>query len=520
MNLLHFTFNQLIPLSLSSFPIISSLIYFNIRKTKVSLVLLLIGSLLLGFAISNLDPFLCMWDEQYHALVAKNLISNPFKPTLYPTPVLDYDYHNWTSNYVWLHKQPLFLWQIALSIKLFGCNELAVRIPSILLHALTSILIYRIGKITYSTKVGYYAAFLFTTLYYPLELVAGKFSTDHNDISFIFYVTASFWAWFEYQETKKNYFLILIGLFSGSAVLVKWLVGLLIYPIWILSIGISNKKNWFQIKSYAPISKSIFITLLIFLPWQIYILMNFPIEAKHEFAYNTHHFFESLEGHTGTIWFHINATKDLYGAGDAVPFLIILGLFYYIKNIRSKIYGFVVLSSITVTYVFYSIAATKMTSYCLIVSPFIVIGLASLFDSFFFFLQRKIKYESILKVLNPIVLLIISYSLLNISKIQRRHTFENSKYNSNRMGDFKTMDLIKILNSKLNGEPYVIFNINVRIHAHIPVMFYTNYIAYDIIPNQKQLTSIKNKLYKLAIIDDNKLPYYIILNPSILKIRI
>jgi 4-amino-4-deoxy-L-arabinose transferase-like glycosyltransferase len=84
--------------------------------------------------MANLDHFLILWDEQYHALVAKNMLKNPFKPTLYPVELLDYDYRNWSANYIWLHKQPLFLWQIALSLKIFGTTELAVRLPSILLH--------------------------------------------------------------------------------------------------------------------------------------------------------------------------------------------------------------------------------------------------------------------------------------------------------------------------------------------------------------------------------------------------
>jgi 4-amino-4-deoxy-L-arabinose transferase len=58
-----------------------------------------------------------------------------------------------------------------------------------------------------------------TLAYYPLELVAGRYSTDHNDLSFLFYVTASIWAWFEYQHTQNKYYLVLIGLFSGCAVL-------------------------------------------------------------------------------------------------------------------------------------------------------------------------------------------------------------------------------------------------------------------------------------------------------------
>ena len=44
------------------------------------------------------------WDERFHALVAKNLIADPLKPTLYRSPAVAYDYRDWTSNHVWLHQ--------------------------------------------------------------------------------------------------------------------------------------------------------------------------------------------------------------------------------------------------------------------------------------------------------------------------------------------------------------------------------------------------------------------------------
>jgi hypothetical protein len=116
----HFTDRQIIPLLIAAVILVVSILFFNIGKTKISLLLLFVGSLVLGFFMANLDPFLILWDEQYHALVAKNLMQNPLVPKLYANPLLEYDYRNWTGNEIWLHKQPLFLWQIALSLKLLG----------------------------------------------------------------------------------------------------------------------------------------------------------------------------------------------------------------------------------------------------------------------------------------------------------------------------------------------------------------------------------------------------------------
>ena len=201
MHLDFYTFQELLPLYLFAVLLLTSLVTFH-KKKVIGLSFLFLSILSLGFFISLLDPFLTLWDEQFHALVAKNLAENPLKPMLVTDPVLPFDSKNWIGNHIWLHKQPFFLWCIALSIKLFDPTALAVRIPSIILHAFLPIIVYRIGKHLKNANTGFYAAIFVGVSSFALELVAGRHSTDHNDIFFLFLVTASFWAWFEYQRTK------------------------------------------------------------------------------------------------------------------------------------------------------------------------------------------------------------------------------------------------------------------------------------------------------------------------------
>ncbi|HBS88206.1 MAG: hypothetical protein A2W91_04635 [Bacteroidetes bacterium GWF2_38_335] len=515
----HFSNNQFMPLVISSVILIASIMFFNFGRIRTSLVLLFLGTAGLGFFIANLDHFLILWDEQYHALVAKNLSVNPFKPTLYSNPIIDYNYTDWTGNHVWLHKQPLFLWQIALSLKLFGYNALAVRLPSIILHAIAVLLIYRIGKISANERTGFYGALFFAVAYYPLELIAGRYSTDHNDISFLFYVTASFWAWFEYQNSKKLYFLVLTGLFSGCAVLVKWLVGLLIYPIWFFTLGVNDKRNWFRIKSYKPIVISLLITIIIFLPWQLYILFNFPIEANYEFAFNTRHFFEPLENHGGNVWFHFQAIKHLYGSGGAVPYILLIGLFLYIRSMSSNIYRLTIISAIIIIYAFYSVAATKMISFCIIVSPFVFLGLGSLIDFITVYLSSKVKYPKFQYIIRLLFLILICFFLLNPSKIQKNHTDWKPKDNSKRLTEMREMEFIDKLTAILGNENYVVFNVKTSLNGHIPVMFFTDYIAYEFIPTEEQIADIQSKNYKIAVVDSGNLPDYIKSKKEIIKIK-
>jgi 4-amino-4-deoxy-L-arabinose transferase len=520
MNLNYYTYDQIIPLIISALFIILSLITYHIDKKRIGLVLLFIGSLGLGYFIANLDHFLIIWDEQYHALVAKNMMNNPFKPTLYSIPLLEYDYKNWTGNHIWVHKQPLFLWQMALSLKIVGINEMAIRIPSIIMHSFATLMIYRIGKISNSANVGYYGALFFTVAYFPLEMIAGKFATDHNDLIFLCYVTASFWAWFEYSHSQKKYWLIVIGVFAGCAVLVKWLPGLLVFATWFISLGIEDKKNWLNIKAYFPLLISGVISLLVFIPWQIYLFFRFPMETQNEYLHNLRHFNEPLDGHGGSMWFHLNAIKDIYGSGTLVPVLLVLGLFFLVKKSTRTIFKVTILSSIIITYVFYSFAETKMIAFCLIVSPFFFLGLGSLTDSAILFIKSKIQFKKVELYFRIIVLIVICIFLFNFKKITNYHTNWKPNDNCNRIADLKEMAFINKLKTQLGNDNYVVFNANVRLNGHIPVMFYTDYISYDFIPNEIQLNRIKKQLYKIAILDNGNLPDFLQGDKDVIKIKL
>ena len=122
------------------------------KRVSFAILILFFAALILRYWSSSLFPYLQDWDERYHALVAKNLAHHMLMPTLFENPLLPPVGDDWSQMHVWLHKQPLFLWQMALSIKLFGANETAVRLPSILLSSLLVPIIYRIGTLVFDCK--------------------------------------------------------------------------------------------------------------------------------------------------------------------------------------------------------------------------------------------------------------------------------------------------------------------------------------------------------------------------------
>lgn len=498
-----------------SLVLLSILLQVFTLKRRLSLFCLILASLGLGAFVMLLDPFLHPWDEQFHALVAKHMIDQPLRPELYANPVLPFLQTSWTMGEVWLHKQPLFLWQMALSMKLFGVTEWAARIPSVLMYSIAVAMVYRIGKLSVNERVGYYAALLFASSNYALELVAGNKVNDHNDVAFLFYVTASFWGWVEYQSSGKKKWLMLIGAFAGMAVLVKWLVGLLVLGGW--GLVILSSKQRFEFSKWRNIGLSMAVSALVILPWQIYILLQYPVVAVYEYKLNSRHVFEVVEGHAGDIWFHFNALFDLYGRGDLVPWIILGSLFFlYIKLINNN-YRIAFLSAIIAIYAFFSIAATKMTSYCLVVSPLIYLAIACLLDFVIEKLPQKVQWQRyISKALSATMLAAFFWLSMNLEGIEKYHTTIDPYYGYLRDKALKRTVLVKQIGQHLENDDYVVFNCPEN--YNIPAMFYNNITAYDFIPDSTQYKDLIQNGIKIAVIQEDSLPDYLLENEEVIKI--
>ena len=496
--------------------ILLGLAYFQITgKSRLSLLMIALGSLSISLFVCLSDPFLHMWDEQIHAVVAKNMVHNPLKPMLMTAPILPYDFTNWTVNHIWVHKQPLFLWQIALSFKLFGINTLSLRLPSILMTTLLIIPVYRIGKIISGKQTGIYAAILLSGSNFIYQLNSGRMNTDHNDIAFLFYVTLSIWSWFEKENSSKKIWIILIGLFSGAAILNKWLVGLLVYAGWGLSILIF-KDNRNKIKSYIEILESIAITIIVALPWQLYILNKFPVESKYEFNYNSLHFFKAIENHGGGLMYHIDKIQTLYGID--FQYIIYASLIVFLfSRIKTK-YITVIFIWILIVNVFYAIAATKMPAFTIIIAPLIYIVVAQALFELFTFINNVLDKQKINKfVVIPLSIVLVFYLFFHFLDYNGL-TLKNREWHKNSAQmSYNSTQVYKNLSREFKGKDYMFFN--AREFDHLKILFYTDFRAKPGVPSQIQIDTLKNHKIKIMVFDNDKLPDYILNDSTIAKIK-
>ncbi|HRO42202.1 MAG TPA: glycosyltransferase family 39 protein [Flavipsychrobacter sp.] len=70
----------------------------------------------------------------------------------------------------------------------FGVNEIALRLPSIILTTAGIGLSYFIGKYFFNRKTGYLTVFFYSINGLIIELTAGRVATDHIDIFFLFFI--------------------------------------------------------------------------------------------------------------------------------------------------------------------------------------------------------------------------------------------------------------------------------------------------------------------------------------------
>ncbi len=470
---------------------------FSKGAEKRALLLLFLAAFVLRLCMISLDPFLNKWDERFHALVAKNMMDHPFKPMLRVNTTLPVNYYDWTGNHIWLHKQPFFLWQMALSMKIFGVNEFAVRFPGALMGAIQIIFIYRIGKLVLNKQTGYIAALLFAGSYFQLQQTSGLIGMDQNDIAFAFYTIASIWALAEYNFTYKKYWVVLIGIFSGIAILNKWLTGLLVYACWGIII-LADKESRRDFKQYLYVFYSFLITCIVFLPWQFYISKTFPVESTIEYQFNNLHFGTALEGHTGTYAFYINRfTKEHFGYWAIFPF--ILGIYYIIKQGKSHTNKLLILIPVCIIYIFFSFfVASKTSAYVFVVASLIYILLAAglVFISEIIPSFRMKKFVTI----GGFVILF----LVNLSPAKILFTHFESAADRDREAKINNTEIYKQLN-ELVPEGYFVFNVPELEHAD--AMFYSERNVYHWWPTESEYHVLKEEgIHLAAFPPHHKLP--------------
>nr|MDQ3072639.1 glycosyltransferase family 39 protein [Bacteroidota bacterium] len=318
-----------------------------------------------------------------------------------------------------------------------------------------------------------------------LELTGGRVATDHVDIFFMFFIALAVYLSVLFAEQRKPLFNILAGVAMGLAVLCKWLPALIVAPIWLLIIHDTGK---FSIKEITiHLGVLVFVSLIVFAPWQIYIHNTYPFEAQFESEFNRRHITEVLDGRGGPWYFHLQYIGIIFGE---LIYLPLIGVFLYFIKVKLDLKVAAIAFWSIVPLLFFTVVATKMQAYTMMAAPafFLLISwfwwsLFTRLDSF----KWKWLYISILLLL---IVLPIRYS------IERMKLFTNIDRDPQWTKDLRFLD------ERIKSDKAVVFNVA---HA-IAAMYYSDLTVYSHIPSIEDLKNARQAGFEIYIADDGKIP--------------
>lgn len=477
--------------------LVSAAIVYLRGNTKLSVALLTAGACVLRLLMINTDPFLYEWDEQFHALVAQHLAASPGTPTLYDDPQLPVDITRWAHNHVWLHKPPLFLWLIALSVKIFGATPFAVKLPSVILSSLMIPALYSIVRRISTGRAGFIAALLLAAHSYSIQLISGFRNTDHNDVIFAALVLFSVWAWIKYVDTTRKRHAIMVGLFVGCAVLVKWMPGLLVFIPW--GLWLLQKVNRKDKTKWMHFSLAVLATVAVALPWYIHMYSAFPVEAKYEMNYNMLHFTVAMEGHGGPWYYHFGEILELMGWTLAI--LSIPGLLLFAVQDTRQRRALYITVSILFFFAFYAAAETKMPLFMLPIIPFLLAGIAVVTDKGIEAITRSKAVVGTALCIIFVFTLDIPGMVTNHSSLSELAWYRDEKWGVRNKANFYMKQ--KAAQPDANKRT-VLFNFPENERASF--MFYTGDIVYTETPSLDTIHAIQAKGFIVGAYETKNMP--------------
>lgn len=323
------------------------------------------------------------WDEQFHALVAKNLMNNPFHPSLITDNLVMLDIDDWSLCHIWLSKPPLAFWPMAMSMKVFGVNEFALRLPSLIFSLLTIYLAYVIGKRLFGEKIGIITAFLYSVNGMLYQLNTGILSGDHVDTLLHLLCHLTMYVLLFKIEKPGIFIGSLIGFIIGLAFLTKWIMAFFIFFICFMYY-IYVKRDFIVISKFGLFAVISF--LMTVTPWLWWINTEFPEETRLILKGIITPISNVIQGHDGAWYYYLNSIR--ININELVYLPLLLFIYQTIKHsTRERVFVFL---WIMVPLLLLSISSTKREVYIFIsATPFFII--ISLFIDYLN--QYKLNYR-------------------------------------------------------------------------------------------------------------------------------
>lgn len=360
----------------------------------------------------------------------------------------EYDYRDWTANHVWLSKPPIGLCGMALSIRLFGTHEYAVRLPAFIYSLLSVLLVYQIGKSLFDQKTGLIAALLFGTHGLITDLASGRLSSDGVETCFLFVMNV---GWYYVFKSRQKFWSwqqdIVLGLIMGMAFLTKWQPSLLL--VMIAFFYLVNKENFWRRCLGASLSVAI-AALPVWL-WYFCCHVHFPVETDFMMQAMFHPLHIEIANNDATWYTYPTVFGNYFGY---TTYLLIGAMAFDVLRKKDR-RAAVLLMWIVIPFVVFQMAEIKRGTYLMIFAPAVFLIIA-------YFVQQPFSVKKI----SWSMLAWISVLFISGYSIEKLYLFSDKK----NPAVVWTKDLKErkvIPGSVITGEPH-----------YIEMMFYHDVTAY------------------------------------------
>jgi len=174
-----------------------------------------------------------------------------------------------------LQKPPLTYWTTALSYKLFGINEQAARVPSLVFGLLSALLLLVWLKELLNIDVAVSTVLVMTTSFLGMRY----FRSAEADATLLFFISLACVAGYQWllSANKKMAYCFMLAI--GLGFLTKGPAGIAIPVLTLLAYAFSTK----QLKSLSGLVNPLGISLFVVsaFAWYVWILLTMPDAAQH-----------------------------------------------------------------------------------------------------------------------------------------------------------------------------------------------------------------------------------------------
>ncbi|OGI10709.1 MAG: hypothetical protein A2Y40_04405 [Candidatus Margulisbacteria bacterium GWF2_35_9] len=277
----------------------------------------------------------------------------------------------------WYVHPPLYFWLSSSLCEVFGWNEFNLRFFEALFGLFGILITYLIAKKFFSNRTAFYSAIILgTSIYYNIISRLAIFDTLLN-----FFILLSIYLFLSayYNRKRKFIYFFLFAISTSLAVLSKGPIGL-VHPGIVIIPFLLIKKDLKFLFDYKVLINFI-LFLFITAPWYAHQLVLHGKEFF-DFAlrdYTWFRFFGTVEGQTGPIYYYIFILLLFLPWIFYIPLIIhkFIKKETFVGNLKQNEFVLFSLLFIIITFLFFSVAKTKLPNYIFSIFPFISILLAS-----------------------------------------------------------------------------------------------------------------------------------------------